>query len=49
MVFEPLGMSTTFFNPPKEKKHRIVPTEISQDRTLSMGMYMMKMPTLLMV
>ena len=29
MVFEPLGMNTTFFNPPIEKKHRIVPTEIS--------------------
>ena len=37
MVFEPLGMGTTFFNPPKEKKHRIVPTEISKDGTLIHG------------
>ena len=28
LVFEPLGMTTTFFNPTKEKIHRIVPTEI---------------------
>ena len=32
-----LGMGTTFFNPPKEKKHRIVPTEISKDGTLIHG------------
>ena len=37
MVFEPLGMGTTFFNPPKEKKHRIVPTEISKDGRLIHG------------
>lgn len=28
LVFRPLGMNTTFFNPPREKLHRIVPTEI---------------------
>ena len=37
MVFEPLGMSTTFFNPPIEKKHRIVPTEISVEGNLIHG------------
>jgi CubicO group peptidase (beta-lactamase class C family) len=29
LVFNPLGMNSTFYNPPKEKLHRIVPTEIS--------------------
>ena len=29
LVFKPLGMNSTFYNPPKEKLHRIVPTEIS--------------------
>jgi len=28
LVFKPLGMNTTFFNPPTEKLSRIVPTEI---------------------
>jgi len=28
LVFKPLGMTTTFFNPPPAKLHRIVPTEI---------------------
>ena len=37
MVFEPLGMSTTFFNPPKEKLHRIIPTEIDQKGNLIHG------------
>ena len=37
MVFEPLGMSTTFFNPPKEKIHRIVPTEIDPNGNLIHG------------
>ncbi len=27
-IFDPLGMNNTFYNPPKEKLHRIVPTEI---------------------
>jgi len=27
-IFIPLGMNTTFYNPPRNKKHRIVPTEI---------------------
>ena len=29
LVFTPLGMNSTYYNPPKEKLHRIVPTEIS--------------------
>ncbi|MEE1574274.1 MAG: serine hydrolase, partial [Candidatus Neomarinimicrobiota bacterium] len=29
LVFKPLGMNTTFYNPPPEKLHRIVPTEIA--------------------
>jgi CubicO group peptidase (beta-lactamase class C family) len=29
LVFNPLGMNSTYYNPPKEKLHRIVPTEIS--------------------
>ncbi|MBC8346445.1 MAG: serine hydrolase [Candidatus Marinimicrobia bacterium] len=28
LIFNPLGMNTTFFNPPNEKMHRIVPTEV---------------------
>lgn len=28
LIFKPLGMNTTFFNPPHEKIHRIVPTEV---------------------
>ncbi len=28
LIFKPIGMNTTFYNPPKEKHHRIVPTEI---------------------
>jgi CubicO group peptidase (beta-lactamase class C family) len=31
LIFQPLGMTSTFFNPPQEKFHRIVPTEISED------------------
>ncbi len=30
LVFNPLGMKTTFYNPPSEKLHRIVPTEIGE-------------------
>jgi len=37
LVFEPLGMTTTFFNPPKEKIHRIVPTEIDPNGNLIHG------------
>ena len=29
LIFTPLGMNSTYFNPPQEKLHRIVPTEIS--------------------
>ena len=29
VVFKPLGMSSTFFNPPKDKVKRLVPTEIN--------------------
>jgi CubicO group peptidase (beta-lactamase class C family) len=29
LIFQPMGMISTFYNPPKEKFHRIVPTEIS--------------------
>ena len=29
LVFNPLGMNSSFYNPPKEKLYRIVPTEIS--------------------
>ena len=31
LVFKPLGMISTFYNPPREKLHRIVPTEISKE------------------
>ena len=37
LIFEPLGMTTTFFNPPKEKIHRIVPTEIDPNGNLIHG------------
>lgn len=30
LIFKPLGMNTTFYNPPSEKLHRIVPTEIAE-------------------
>lgn len=30
LVFKPLGMNTTFYNPPPEKLHRVVPTEIAE-------------------
>ena len=30
LVFKPLGMNTTFYNPPSEKFHRIIPTEIEE-------------------
>lgn len=30
LVFKPLGMTSTFYNPSREKLHRIVPTEISE-------------------
>ena len=33
----PLGMHTTFFNPPQEKIKRIVPTEIDQNNSLVKG------------
>ena len=29
LIFDPLGMASTYFTPPKEKIHRIVPTEYS--------------------
>ena len=37
LIFEPLGMTTTFFNPPNEKIHRIVPTEIAPNGNLIHG------------
>mgnify|MGYP006161491789 CR=1 FL=1 len=37
VIFEPLGMFTTFFNPPIQKFHRIVPTEIKSNNTLIKG------------
>ena len=36
-ITSPLGMQTTFFNPPKEKINRIVPTEIDQNNNLIKG------------
>ena len=33
-VFERLGMNTTFYNPPSEKSHRVVPTEIDPEGNL---------------
>ena len=30
LVFNPLGMTSTYYNPPKERMKRIVPTEISE-------------------
>ena len=37
LIFEPLGMTTTFFNPPKEKIHRIIPTEVDPNGNLIHG------------
>ncbi|MBT3300060.1 MAG: serine hydrolase [Candidatus Marinimicrobia bacterium] len=37
LIFEPLGMTSTFFNPTSEKLHRIVPTEYSPDGQLIHG------------
>ena len=36
-IFDPLGMNNTFYNPPKEKLHRIVPTEIDPKGNLIKG------------
>ena len=36
LVFKPLGMNTTFYNPPLEKLHRIVPTEIVEGYRLGL-------------
>ena len=36
-VFSPLGMNTTIFNPPAEKLHRILPTEIDTTKNLIHG------------
>ena len=36
-IFDPLGMNNTFYNPPKEKLHRIVPTEIDPKGKLIKG------------
>ncbi|MEE2765179.1 MAG: glycoside hydrolase family 3 N-terminal domain-containing protein [Candidatus Neomarinimicrobiota bacterium] len=36
LVFKPLGMNTTFFNPSKEKLHRIIPTEIVEGYRLGL-------------
>ena len=37
LIFEPLGMSTTFYNPPEEKIKRVVPTEIDPKGNLIHG------------
>ena len=37
LIFSPLGMGTTFYNPPIQKKHRIVPTEIDGKGNLIKG------------
>ena len=37
MIFKPLGMGTTFFNPPSNKMRRIVPTEFKPDGTIVHG------------
>ena len=36
-IFDPLGMNNTVYNPPKEKLHRIVPTEIDPTGKLIKG------------
>ena len=36
-IFKPLGMNTTMYNPPQEKLHRVVPTEISKNNILIKG------------
>jgi len=36
-IFTPLGMNDTFFNPPQDLKHRIAPTEVTEDRGLVWG------------
>ena len=36
-IFMPLGMNTTFYNPPDQKKDRIVPTEIDPSSNLIKG------------
>lgn len=30
LIFKPMGMNTTFYNPPSAKLHRIIPTEIAE-------------------
>tara|TARA_A100001037_G_scaffold303973_1_gene339390 strand:- start:1069 stop:3993 length:2925 start_codon:yes stop_codon:yes gene_type:complete len=30
LIFDPMGMTSTFYNPKSDKKHRIVPTEVSE-------------------
>ena len=37
LIFKPLGMGTTFFNPPKEKSHRVIPSEIDYNGNLIRG------------
>ena len=37
LIFKPLGMNTTFFNPQKVKLHRILPTEIDPNGNLIHG------------
>ena len=37
LIFKPLGMNTTFFNPPKVKLHRTLPTEIDPNGNLIHG------------
>jgi len=37
LIFQPLGMTSTFYNPSEEKLHRIVPTEINPNDRLIYG------------
>ena len=37
VLFKPLGMNNTLFNPNEKKLHRIVPTEIDQKGRLIKG------------
>ena len=37
LIFEPLGMGTTFYNPPEEKIKRVIPTEIDPKGNLIHG------------
>ncbi len=36
-IFDPLGMTTTMYNPIRKKMHRVVPTEINKENSLIKG------------